>query len=124
MSRRVYPVLMSSRAADELLEAVDYIVRDSPQNARDVAQAIREKITLLRRYPRSGQIDATAPPMQGQLEARRALASGFLIRYVFPFLRGDHEVVYVVSIRRASRPPLDDTDYVLRFLQEAVGIYA
>ena len=116
---------MSRSASADLEELVTYIRQDSPQNARKVVEDIHKNVERLRRFPRSGETDPGAPPMHGEMEARIVRASGFLIRYAFPVRRGaGRDVVYVVSIQRAGRLPLDDTDYMLRFLQEAAGVYA
>lgn len=124
MTGRIHPLDMSRRARAELVEAIAYIARDSPRNATDVAQAISEKIAQLRRFPKASPVDADAPAPPEGATLRIAHASGFVIRYVFPIRRGGRDVLYVVSIRRAGRLPLDDTDYMLRFLQEAAGVYA
>jgi plasmid stabilization system protein ParE len=120
----VYRAIISRWALDELAEAIAYIRQESVRNAAAVAQRVLERIEMLRRYPRAGEIDPSAPKDLGSVDARRSVVSGFVVRYAFPVQRAaDREVVYV-SIRRAERLPLDDTDYMLRFLQEAAGVYA
>lgn len=123
MNVRVSPLDMSRRARTDLIEAIAYIDRDSPQNARAVAQAISQKIAQLRRLPRAAPVDPDAPSPPGASEPRIAHASGFVIRYVFPLRKGDRDILYVVSIQRAAKPPLDDHEYIIRFLQEAAGVY-
>lgn len=125
MTEPVYRAIISRWALDELAEAIAYIRQESVRNAAAVAQRVLERIEVLRRYPRAGEIDPSAPKDLGSVEARRSVVSGFIVRYAFPVQRAaDREIVYVVSIRRAERLPLDDTDYMLRFLQEAAGVYA
>lgn len=124
MTKPKYRAGISDDALADLEEAIAYIRAESPQNASAVAQDILEAIERLRRYPRSGELDPNAPPLHGRMEARRVHASGFVIRYVFPYKRAARDSVYVVSIRRASRPPLDDMDFMIRFVQEAAGVYA
>ena len=123
MTGRVHPFAISRRASAEIFEAISYIGRDSPQNASAVAQAISQKIAQLRRFPRAAPVDPDAPSPPGASEPRIAHASGFVIRYVFPLRKGDRDILYVVSIQRAARPPLDDHQYIIRFLQEAAGVY-
>jgi len=122
MTARVHPLAMSRRARADLVEAIAYIARDSPQNARAVARAISEKIAQLRHFPRAAPVDPDAPSPPEAAEPRIAHASGFVIRYVFPLRRGRRYVVYVISIQRAAKPPLDDHEYTIRFLQEAAGV--
>ena len=121
MTGRVHPFAISRRASAEIFEVIAYIARDSPQNARAVARAISLKIAQLRRFPRAAPVDPDAPGPPEAAEPRIAHASGFVIRYVFPLRKGRRDVVYVVSIQRAAKPPLDDHEYVIRFLQEAAG---
>lgn len=123
MTRRTWPFATSRRAGAELREAIEYIRRESPQNASAVQRAIRQKIAQLRRFPESAPVDLDAPTPPEGAALRAAHVSGFTVRYAFPIRRGGREVLYVVSIQRASRPPLDDIEFVRRFLQEAAGIY-
>ena len=126
MTERLYPAIISPSALAEFEEAIRYIHRESPKNAIAVARHVAERLEILQRYPRSGELDPTAPKTLTRIEARRSVVgSGFIIRYAFPVRRGpETEVVYVVSIRRAGRLPLDDPDYMLRFFQQAAATYA
>lgn len=124
MTDRLHPFAISRRAHADLLEAIAYIQRDSPQNASAVERAIRHKIEQLQRFPESAPVDPDGPVPPGGATARVAHVSGFVVRYVFPLRRAGREVLYVVSIQRASRPPLDDHEYTIRFLQEAAAAYA
>ena len=124
MTQTAYRAGLSDDAAAELEEAISYIERDSPQNAAGVTHEILKAVARLRRFPRAGAVDPDAPPMHRDVEARRVAASGFVIRYIFPFKRAGRDTVYVVSIRRASRPPLDDMDFMRRLVQEVAGVYA
>lgn len=117
-------MVISRRAAAEITETLRYIARESPDNAVRVAAAITRKIAQVRHFPRSAPIDVHAPVPPGAAEPRIAQASGFLIRYVFPFRKDAHEVVFVVSITRAAQTPPDETEYLHRFLQEAAGAFA
>lgn len=114
---------MSERARVEIADAVAYIKRDSPQNARAVQRAVSEKIAQTRAFPASAPVDPGAPPAPGDAIARVTHASGFVIRYLYPFRRADREVVYIVSIQRAERLPPDDDEYTRRLLKEVAGAY-
>lgn len=124
MTRRVHRFAISRRANAELAEAIEYIRRDSPRNAREVAGAIRDKIDQLRSFPDSAPIDVAARTPPPGATPRVAHASGFAIRYVFPLTRDGAPTLYVVSIRRAGRLPLEDTEYQQRFIQEVGAAYA
>lgn len=124
MTDPLYRAVFAERATAELEGALRYIHRDSPRDALTVARAIAEKVAQLRRFPRGAPIDPNAPVPPEAAEPRVAHASGFLIRYVFPLRRDDRDVLYVVSIARGKQPPLDDVEYLFRFMREAAGIYA
>lgn len=69
-------------------------------------------------------MDTDAPRSPKGATARAAHAAGFVVRYVFPLRRAGRDILYVISIQRASKPPLDDHEYTIRFLQEAAAAYA
>lgn len=124
MTRRPHAVVMSRRANADLVEAVEHIARESTSSAAAVERAIRKKLEQIQRFPDSAPIDTDAPPAPSGASARATHASGFVIRYVFPLKRAGRDVLYVISIRRAARLPLDDHEYTIRFLQEARAAYA
>lgn len=48
-----------------------------------------------------------------------AAASGFNIRYLFPVqIAGQHDSVFVVSIRHGSRLPIEDAEFLMRYVEE------
>jgi plasmid stabilization system protein ParE len=115
--------IIGANAEAELFELLDYIQRDSPGRARQVAERIIAKIERIRTAPRSaGRLDPDAPPMPEGREARVAAVSGYTIRYVYPVavpvaVKGDGRVL-IVSVRRGVRAALDQPAYVLRWLEE------
>lgn len=124
MTRRLYRAVHADPASSELDELIAYVQRDSAQNAVRVVEGVAKVVQRLRRYPRSGALDPGAPPVALPAEVRRIAVSGIVVRYAFPFRwKGDSEVVYIASIRRAGRLPEDDAAFLSRFLQEAAGIY-
>lgn len=116
LRRRPRPIIGAAARAD-LFEALDYIQRESPGRARQVAERIIAKVERIRNAPRSvGHLDRDAPPLPEGQEARAVTVSGYTIRYVHPASASG--AVLIVSIRRGVRALLDRPAYVLRWLQE------
>lgn len=114
-----YEVVLTTEAEDELVEIVRYIRKDSPKNAVDVLAAIHKRRDALRSNPRLGHADLNAPLVPDGASARVTTIRKIAIYYLFPLKRGDREIVYVVSVRRGSRMPLEQGDYARRWLEEA-----
>lgn len=101
------------------MELVRYIRKDSPKNAVDVLAAIRKRRDALGSHPRSGHADPNAPLVPDGASALLTTVRGIGIYYLFPMRYGDREIVYVVSIRRGARMPLQRADYARRWLEES-----
>lgn len=114
-----YEVVLATEAEDELVEIVRYIRKESPKNAADVLAAIRKRRDALGRNPRLGHADPNAPLVPEGASARLITVKNIGIYYLFPVKRGGREIVYVVSIRRGSRMPLEQVDYARRWVEEA-----
>lgn len=113
------PALLGQDAEAELFELLDYVQRQSPRNAKLIADRISGKIDRIRQHPRLvGHLDPDAPMMPGGAEARMANVSGYTIRYVYPFKVEGGSCTLVVSIRRGVRAALAKPEYVLRWLEE------
>lgn len=123
MTRRIHPAIISTPARVEFAESIRYVKRDSPQNARAVRRAIKEKIDRIRRFPESAPVDR-ARELPGGATPHVTHASEFVMRFAFPVSREGREVVFVVSIQRAGGLPPDETEYTLRLLQELAAVYA
>jgi plasmid stabilization system protein ParE len=101
---------------------VRYIRKDSPKNAAGVLAAIRRRRDALRSNPRLGHADPNAPLVPAGASALLTTVKGIGIYYLFPMKRHDREIVYVVSIRRGARMPLEHADYARRWIEEASKI--
>ena len=124
MRGRIHPIEMSELAQAEFAESIRYVKRESAHSARAVRRAIKDKIAQLGRFPESAPADPEAlRDLPGDATARVTHASGFVLRYLYPFRRADRVVVYIVSIQRAERLPPDDEEYTLRLLKEVAGLY-
>lgn len=111
--------ILGDDAEAELIELLDYIARDSPKNARLVLDRVSRAIERIGRAPRgAGHVDDDAPEVPRGSVALKTTASGYTIRYVFPFQVEGEACALIVSIRRGSRAALDDPGYVLRWMEE------
>lgn len=114
-----YEVVLATEAEDELVELIRYIRKDSPKNAADVLAAILKRRDALGSDPRLGHADPNAPLVPEGASALLTTVKNVGIYYLFPMTRGDGEIVYVVSIRRGARMPLQHADYARRWLEES-----
>lgn len=108
-----YEVVIADEALAELHELLTYIATGSPQNAASVLAAIEKRLGRLRRFPRTGHVDPHAPAVPvPRTEARLVTVDGVSLRYLFPVQWRDHDIVYVVMIRRGERMPLNEPEYL------------
>lgn len=117
-----YEVVIATEAEDELVELVRYIRKDSKQNADRVLDEVLKRRDLLRTSPGIGHVDPSAPQVPEGAEALLTTVKKIGLYYLFPFKRGDEDIVFIVSIRRGSRMPLDEPEYARRWLEELARI--
>ncbi len=101
----------------EWVELLTYISKDSPQNAAAMRVEIAKRLDQLRTFPLIGHADANAvvPPGAG---AYITTVEGVAIYYLFPMRQKNREIVFVITIRRGSRMPLEDPAYLSRWMEE------
>jgi plasmid stabilization system protein ParE len=114
-----YEVFLAAEAEDELVELIRYIRKDRPQNAAVVLAAIRKRRDALGANPRLGHADPNAPLVPAGASALLTTVKGIGIYYLFPMQRHAREIVYIVSVRRGLRMPLERSDYARRWVEEA-----
>lgn len=56
MPERLYSLTWTSPALQDLLEITQYIKDDNPEAARRFGKQVKEKVSRLARFPRSGRI--------------------------------------------------------------------
>lgn len=122
IARPRYEVVFADEAWDELIELLTYIGETSPKNAGVVREAVADRLARLRDFPKAGHVDPNAPPAPPGAEARITAVKKVAVHYLFPMKWRGSDVVYVVSIRRGSRQPLREPDYVRRWLAEVARI--
>jgi len=103
---------------DELVELLTYIKKSSPKNAGSVRAAVAERLDRLARSPRTGHADPNAPLIPPGAAAYITTVKKVSLYYLFPLRRQGREIVYVVTIRRGSRMPLEEPDYLRRWMEE------
>ena len=111
-------VVLADEAVGEFSELVSYIKKDSPKNARAAYDAISKRLFHLGLNPRSGHADPSHPSVPPDALALITTVKKVVIYYLFPLARQGQVIVYVLSIRRGSRLPLDAPEYVRRWLEE------
>ncbi len=119
---REYPVVIASEAMTELVELLTYVSKDSPKNAASVRAAVEKRLDRLRRFPRTGRADQNAPLVPAGAEAYITTVKGVSLYYLFPVRWKEREIVHVVTIRRGSRMPLEDPEYLTRWMAELVKL--
>lgn len=117
-SARAHPVVLANEALAELIDLLTYIGTDSPKNAASVRAAIEKRLDRLRHFPKTGRRDPDAPLVPRGAEARVTGVKSVAIHYLFPLRSGGRDIVYVVTIRRGSRMPLEEPAYVVRWMEE------
>lgn len=117
-----HEVVIADEAMDELAELIAYINKDSPRNALAMYDAISQRLFQLGADPRTGHAEPSAPLVPPGAAALITTVKKVAIYYVFPLRRRRHEIVYVVSIRRGTRMPLEQPEYARRWLEEVATI--
>jgi len=107
---------------DELVELLTYIRKGSPKNAGSVWAAVEKRLDHLRRFPRTGHADPNAPLVPPGTDAYITTVKKVSIYYLFPLRRDDREIVYVVTVRRGSRMPLEEPEYLARWMAEIAKV--
>lgn len=116
---RRYEVVIAREAEDELVELVRYIRKDSKRNADMVLKEVLKRRDLLRTSPSMGLADPSAALVPDGAEALVTTVKKIGLYYLFPFKRGDEDIVFIVSIRRGARMPLGELEYLRRWLEES-----
>ena len=119
---REYQVVIADDALAELIELLTYISPDSPKNAASVRSAIEKRFDRLRRTPRVGRADPDAPLVPPGASAYVTTVKGASIHYLFPVRWTGREIVYVVTIRRGTRLPLEEPAYLARWMTELLKL--
>ncbi len=119
-SRRI--VILADEARDEFSELVTYIKKDSPKNAGEVYDAVSTRLLQLGANPEIGHADPNAPPLRAGSSPRITIVKKISMYYLFPLTRHGRQIVYVLSIRRGSRMPLEEPEYARRWLEELAKI--
>lgn len=113
-----YPVVIADEAMAELVDLLTYISTDSPKNAASMRAAIEKRLDRLRRFPKTGHADPNAPLVPRGTGAYIVTVKHVSIYYLFPLRSADRHVVYVVTIRRGARLPLEEPGYLARWMEE------
>ena len=116
--RSVYPVVIAEEAMTELLDLLTYISKDSPKNAASVRAAIAKRLDRLRHFPKTGHADPSAPLVPRGAGAHVTTVKDVSIYYLFPLRWEDRDIVYVITIRRGARMPLEEPAYLARWMEE------
>ena len=115
---RRYQVIVDDDAMVELVELLTYIKKESPKNAGSVRAAVKARLDRLARFPKTGHADPNAPVVPPGAAAFVTTVKKISLHYLFPLLVRDRDVVYVITIRRGSRMPLEEPEYLLRWMEE------
>lgn len=113
-----YPVVIADEAITELVDLLTYVGKDSPKNAASVRAAVEKRLDRLRRFPRTGHTDPHAPLVPPGAGAYIVTVKNVSMYYLFPLGWRNREIVYVVTIRRGSRMPLAEPEYLARWMEE------
>lgn len=119
---REYTVVIANEAMTELVDLLTYVSKDSPKNAAAVRVAVEKRLDRLRRFPRAGRADQNAPLVPAGAQGYITTVKGVSLYYLFPLRWKRREIVYVVTIRRGSRMPLEDPEYLTRWMAELVKL--
>lgn len=117
-----YRVVLANEAMDELVELLSYIKEDGPKNAASVRESVAARLDRLAHLPRTGHEDPNAPLVPEGAAALITTVKGLSIQYLFPLRWRRREIVYVVTIRRGARMPLDEPEYTRRWMEELARI--
>lgn len=119
--RKPCRVILGRSAAEELREALDHLERQSTGAGKRLLDEIDRCVKRLRRFPESAPVDpdGSALLFGPEAKARSTHEGGYSIRYVYPATIGtETSAILVVSIRHGRRLPVDDQEYMKRFLTE------
>ena len=100
MTTDAYRVILSPRVADELERIHDYIARQSPENARKVAEELLDAIYSLETLPHRYQVFAQQRGRRRDI--RRMPVPPYTVYY---YILESDRVVRISSIRHGSRRP-------------------
>lgn len=117
-----HQVVIADETMEELVELLAYIKKSSAKNAASVRAAVSERLDRLAQFPRTGHADPNAPLVPPGAAAYITTVKKVSIYYLFPLRWRDREIVYVVTIRRGSRMPLDEPEYLGRWMAELAKI--
>lgn len=115
-------LVLADEAIDEWNELVTYIRKDSPKNAAAMYDAISRRLFQLSMNPKLGHADPNAPPVPTGATALLTTVKKVAIYYLFPLPHRGNEIIYVLSIRRGSRQPLEQPEYARRWIEEVSKI--
>ncbi len=118
IARAPHPVIIGQDAEAELIELLDYVQAQSPRNANLVAARIDKAVGRIARNPEAHAADLEVADLPGGAVARKSVVSGYIVRYLYPFVVQGKRHVLIVSIRRGNRKALEDQAYLLRWLEE------
>lgn len=113
-----YPVVIADEAMTELVDLLTHISKDSPKNAASVRAAVEKRLDRLQRFPRTGHADPNAPLVPPGAGAYIVTVKNVSMYYLFPLGWRSREIVYVVTIRQGSRMPLEEPQYLARWMEE------
>lgn len=116
--RPPFDVVLDDDALAELVELLTYIKQQSPKNAGAVRAAVDARLARLRRFPETGHADPNVPLVPPGAAAFITTVKRIALYYLFPLRVRDREVVYVITIRRGSRLPLDEPEYLRRWMEQ------
>jgi len=111
-------VVIAEEAMAELVELLTYIRKDSPKNAASVRAAVEKRLDRLRRFPMTGHADAKPPRVPPDADAYIVTVKNVSLYYLFPLRWRGRKIVYVVTTRRGSRMPLEEPEYLARWMAE------
>lgn len=106
-----HPVVLADEALVEFEELISYINKSSPKSALAVYDAISRRLLDVGVNPRIGHADPITPSVPPGALALITTVKKVTIYYLFPMTRQGQEIVYVLSIRRGLRMPLEDPEY-------------
>jgi len=97
MNSKIYKIQWTTNAKNDLLDIVEYIKNDSPNNAREIYRKIKEKAKSSNFFPMRGRV---VPELQkeGITLYREIIVAPWRILY-----KVDAEVIYLMAIVDSRR---------------------
>lgn len=119
-------VVLGHAARNDLREALENLEEWSSTAGRKLLRALDRKVVQLQRFPESAPVDESAEslPFGDEARARSTQVLGYAIRYVYPVQVDGDAALLLVSIRHGRRIPIDNTDFIHRFLEELMRAHA